>query len=82
MSDDRPTVAPEPRRNADGTITITTDDAGEVRVACPPWCRFEHPYRTSRTKAEISHKSEPLWALTTPTAEFGEVGVGPVHISQ
>ncbi|MBD3544458.1 DUF6907 domain-containing protein [Streptomyces sp. JV180] len=80
--DDRPIVAPEPRRNADGTITITTDDAGEVRVACPPWCRFEHPYRTSRTKAEISHKSEPLWALTTPTAEFGEVGVGPVHISQ
>lgn len=82
MSIDRPTVAPEPRRNSDGTLTIPTEDAGEVRVACPPWCRYEHPYRTSRTKAEISHKSEPMWVLTAPTDKFGEVGVGPVHISQ
>ncbi|MFC9990931.1 DUF6907 domain-containing protein [Streptomyces globisporus] len=81
MSDDRPTVAPEPRRNPDGTLTLTTLDAGEVRVACPPWCRYEHPYRTSRTRAEIAHKSEPQWALTAPTV-FGEVGVGPVHISE
>ncbi|ARI54605.1 hypothetical protein A6E92_22345 [Streptomyces sp. S8] len=81
MSGDRPTVAPEPRRNADGTLTIPTDDAGDVRFACPPWCRYEHPYRTSRTKAEIAHKSEPRWGRSAPTA-FGEVGVGPVHISQ
>ncbi|MGC4927224.1 DUF6907 domain-containing protein [Streptomyces sp. DT117] len=81
MSGDRPTVAPEPRRNADGTVTITTLDAGTIRIACPTWCSFEHGYRHPPAKAEIAHKSEPLWALTAPTAH-GEVGVGPVHIAQ
>ncbi|MEU3835606.1 DUF6907 domain-containing protein [Streptomyces microflavus] len=81
MSEDRPTVAPEPRRNADGTISVRTSDAGTVRIACPPWCSFQHGDGTPRTKAEIVHKSEPLWALTAPTT-FGEVGVGPVHITQ
>lgn len=81
MTSDRPTVAPEPHRNADGTISVRTSDAGTVRIACPPWCSFQHGDGTPRTKAEIAHKSEPLWALTAPTT-FGEVGVGPVHISQ
>ncbi|MFF3092106.1 DUF6907 domain-containing protein [Streptomyces cyaneofuscatus] len=81
MSGDRPTVAPEPRRNADGTTSVRTSDAGTVRIACPTWCSFQHGDSTPRTKAEIAHKSEPLWALTAPTA-FGEVGVGPVHITQ
>lgn len=81
MSGDRPTVAPEPRRNADGTISVRTSDAGTVRIACPAWCTFQHGYDVPRTKAEITHRSEPLWALTAPTAH-GEVGVGPVHIAQ
>lgn len=81
MSEDRPTVAPEPRRNADGTFSVRTSDAGTVRIVCPPWCTFQHGYDVPRTKAEITHRSEPLWALTAPTAH-GEVGVGPVHIAQ
>ncbi|WP_097934717.1 MULTISPECIES: DUF6907 domain-containing protein [unclassified Streptomyces] len=81
MSADRPTVAPEPRRNPDGTVTVRTSDAGDVRIACPAWCFVEHGYSHRPAKAEITHKSEPQWALTSPTV-FGEVGVGPVHIAQ
>ncbi|MFF2437938.1 DUF6907 domain-containing protein [Streptomyces sp. NPDC058107] len=70
MSDDRPTVAPRPRRNPDGTVTVTTTDHGDVTVACPPWCTAEHGYRHPPAKAEITHNSEPAWALVD-TPEHG-----------
>ncbi|MFJ3083864.1 DUF6907 domain-containing protein [Streptomyces halstedii] len=70
MSGDRPIVNPKPRRNADGTTTVTTLDAGDVRVLCPSWCFVEHGYRYPPAKAEITHRSEPVWAL----ADTGEHG--------
>ncbi|MEU9258562.1 hypothetical protein AB0D68_08730 [Streptomyces sp. NPDC048212] len=63
MSADRPVVNPRPRRNADGTTTVTTLDAGDVRVLCPDWCFVEHGYRVPPAKAEITHRGEPVWAL-------------------
>ncbi|MYS34909.1 hypothetical protein K388_01907 [Streptomyces sp. KhCrAH-43] len=81
MSEDRPIVNPQPHRNADGTTTVTTLDAGDIRLVCPAWCTVQHGYRVPPAKAEIVHRSGPQWALTAPTA-FGEVGVGPVQIVQ
>ncbi|WDT90752.1 hypothetical protein H0E86_03815 [Streptomyces sp. SCSIO-PteL053] len=81
MSDDRPTVAPEPRRNSDGTVTITTLDAGNIRVACPAWCFVEHGYRVPPAKAEITHRSEPVWALAD-TPEQGPTSLVEVSLVQ
>ncbi|MEV7163096.1 hypothetical protein AB0N60_13465 [Streptomyces microflavus] len=79
MSGDRPTVAPEPRRNADGTITVTTHDAGDVRLVCPDWCIVQHGHRLAPAKVEIVHRGDPEWALveapeTGPTS-LVEVGL-------
>ncbi|WP_411097190.1 DUF6907 domain-containing protein [Streptomyces sp. 020-2-3H-GM] len=81
MSDDRPTVAPEPRRNADGTTTITTRDAGNIRVVCPAWCFVEHGYSVPPAKAEITHRSEPVWALVD-TPEHGPTSLVEVSLVQ
>ncbi|WP_432004585.1 DUF6907 domain-containing protein [Streptomyces parvus] len=81
MSGDRPTVAPEPRRHPDGTVTITTLDAGDVRVACPAWCFVEHGYRVPPAKAEITHRSEPVWALVD-TPEHGPTSLVEVSLVQ
>ncbi|WP_329220330.1 DUF6907 domain-containing protein [Streptomyces microflavus] len=81
MSGDRPTVAPEPRRNADGTTTVTTHDAGDVRFACPTWCFVEHGYSVPPAKAEITHRSEPVWALPD-TDEHGPTSLVEVSLVQ
>ncbi|MEU3435474.1 hypothetical protein [Streptomyces sp. NPDC006863] len=81
MSEDRPTVAPEPRRNADGTTSVLTSDAGTVRVACPAWCFVEHGYRVPPAKAEITHRSEPVWALVD-TPEQGPTSLVEVSLVQ
>ncbi|MFJ5046367.1 DUF6907 domain-containing protein [Streptomyces sp. NPDC088719] len=81
MSEDRPTVAPEPRRNADGTISVLTLDAGTVRFACPTWCFVEHGYRVPPAKAEITHRSEPVWALAD-TPEHGPTSLVEVSLVQ
>lgn len=81
MSDDRPTVAPKPRRNPDGTVTVTTTDAGDVTVACPSWCAAEHGYRHAPAKAEITHRSEPVWALAD-TPEHGPTSLVEVGFVQ
>ncbi|MEU2800261.1 hypothetical protein [Streptomyces sp. NPDC007117] len=81
MSTDRPTVAPEPRRNADGTTSVLTSDAGIVRVACPAWCFVEHGYRVPPAKAEITHRSEAVWALAD-TPEQGPTSLVEVSLVQ
>ncbi|MER6601850.1 DUF6907 domain-containing protein [Streptomyces parvus] len=81
MSGDRPTVAPEPRRNADGTTSVLTMDAGIVRVACPTWCFVEHGYTVPPAKAEITHRSEPVWALAD-TPEQGPTSLVEVSLVQ
>ncbi|WP_326593840.1 DUF6907 domain-containing protein [Streptomyces brevispora] len=81
MSDDTPTVAPLPRRNADGTTTVTTLDAGDVRLVCPSWCVFQHGYRHPPAKAEITHRSEPEWALAD-TPEHGPTSLVEVALVQ
>ncbi|WP_128817435.1 DUF6907 domain-containing protein [Streptomyces sp. S063] len=81
MSADRPTVAPEPRRNADGTVTITTLDAGDVRIACPSWCFVEHGYTVPPAKVQITHRSEPVWALAD-TPEHGPTSLVEVSLVQ
>ncbi|MFI9059822.1 DUF6907 domain-containing protein [Streptomyces anulatus] len=81
MSADRPTVAPEPRRNADGTTSVLTLDAGIVRIACPSWCFVEHGYRVPPAKAEITHRSEPVWALAD-TPEHGPTSLVEVSLVQ
>ncbi|MFJ7413041.1 DUF6907 domain-containing protein [Streptomyces sp. NPDC098077] len=81
MSADRPLVAPEPRRNADGTTSVLTRDAGIVRVTCPSWCFVEHGYRVPPAKAEITHRSEPVWALAD-TDEQGPTSLVEVSLVQ
>lgn len=81
MSTDRPTVAPEPRRNADGTTSVLTLDAGIVRIACPTWCFVEHGYAVPPAKAEITHRSEPVWALAD-TPEHGPTSLVEVSLVQ
>ncbi|MEV5131655.1 hypothetical protein AB0K87_14405 [Streptomyces sp. NPDC053705] len=81
MSADRPVVNPRPRRNADGTTTVTTLDAGDVRVLCPDWCFVEHGYRVPPAKAEITHRGEPVWALAD-TPEHGPVSMVEVGLVQ
>ncbi|NUV90009.1 hypothetical protein G6W61_28010 [Streptomyces sp. KAI-26] len=81
MSTDRPTVAPEPRRNADGTTSVRTSDGGTVRVACPTWCFVEHGYTVPPAKAEITHRSEPVWALVD-TPEHGPTSLVEVSLVQ
>lgn len=80
MSEDRPTVAPEPRRNPDGTTTVTTD-AGDIRLVCPSWCAVQHGYRYPPARADISHSSEPAWALAN-TPEYGEIGLVEVRFGR
>ncbi|MEU2413964.1 hypothetical protein ABZ736_21730 [Streptomyces sp. NPDC013099] len=63
MSADRPVVAYPPVRNADGTYTVPTLDAGPVRILCPAWCTSEHGYVHPPAKAEITHHGDPVWAL-------------------
>lgn len=70
MSEDRPTVAPKPRKNADGTTTVTTLDAGDIRLLCPDWCIVEHGYLHPPAKVEIAHRGDPEWAV----AELPEGG--------
>jgi len=70
MSEDRPIVNPFPRRNADGTTTVTTLDAGDIRLLCPSWCVVQHGYLDPPSKADIAHRSESEWALVE-TAETG-----------
>lgn len=81
MSDDTPTVAPLPRRNADGTTTVTTLDAGDVRLVCPAWCVVQHGYLHPPAKAEITHRSEPEWALVD-TPEHGTTSLVEVGLVQ
>ncbi|MEU0978003.1 hypothetical protein ABZ488_02170 [Streptomyces griseus] len=81
MSADRPLVAPEPRRNADGTTSVLTLDAGIVQVTCPAWCFVEHGYRVPPAKAEITHRSEPVWALAD-TPEQGPTSLVEVSLVQ
>lgn len=81
MSADRPLVAPEPRRNADGTTSVLTLDAGIVRVTCPSWCFVEHGYAVPPAKAEITHRSEPVWALAD-TDEHGPTSLVEVSLVQ
>ncbi|MFF7577544.1 DUF6907 domain-containing protein [Streptomyces sp. NPDC008061] len=81
MSDHSPIVAPEPRRNADGTTTVTTSDSGTIRVACPPWCAVQHGYRHPPAKAEITHRSEPVWALAD-TPEHGPTSLAEAGFVQ
>ncbi|MET7643028.1 hypothetical protein ABZS83_05165 [Streptomyces sp. NPDC005426] len=81
MSEDRPIVAPPPRRNADGTTTVTTLDAGDIRLVCPDWCIVEHGYLHPPAKVDIFHASNPVWALLS-TPEQGDVSVGPVCLKQ
>ncbi|MFJ3141428.1 DUF6907 domain-containing protein [Streptomyces halstedii] len=81
MSGDRPIVNPKPRRNADGTTTVTTLDAGDVRVLCPSWCFVEHGYSVPPAKAEITHRSEPVWALVD-TPEHGPTSLVEVSLVQ
>ncbi|MFC8234268.1 DUF6907 domain-containing protein [Streptomyces sp. NPDC057284] len=76
-----PIVAPEPRRNADGTTTVTTSDAGDVRFLCPSWCTVQHGYRNPPAKAEITHNSEPVWALAD-TPEHGPTSMVEVGLIQ
>ncbi|WP_413753053.1 hypothetical protein NRF20_20725 [Streptomyces sp. R-74717] len=81
MSDDRPIVAPLPVRNSDGTFTVTTSDSGDVRILCPSWCTVQHGYRYPPAKAEITHRSEPVWALAD-TPEHGPVTMVEVGLVQ
>lgn len=81
MSDDRPRVAPQVPRNPDGTVTVTTTDAGDVVVACPPWCVAGHGYRHAPAKAEITHTSEPVWALAD-TPEHGPTSLAEAGLVQ
>ncbi|MFJ2707829.1 DUF6907 domain-containing protein [Streptomyces sp. NPDC087428] len=81
MSDDRPTVAPEPRRNADGTTTVTTLDAGDIRLVCPPWCVVQHGYRHAPAKSEITHRGDSEWALAD-TPEHGPTSLVEVSLVQ
>lgn len=81
MSADIPTVAPLPRRNADGTTTITTLDAGDVRLLCPAWCVAQHSYRFPPAKAEITHRGEPVWAVAD-VPEHGPVSMVEVGLVQ
>ncbi|MFI6123267.1 DUF6907 domain-containing protein [Streptomyces sp. NPDC051064] len=74
-------MAPKPRRNADGTTTVTTLDAGDVRVLCPSWCFVEHGYRVPPAKAEITHRSNPEWALAD-TPEHGPTSLVEVGLVQ
>ncbi|MCX5114385.1 hypothetical protein OOK13_39190 [Streptomyces sp. NBC_00378] len=81
MSEDRPIVAPLPVRNSDGTFTVTTSDAGDVRILCPSWCTVQHGYRYPPAQAEITHRSEPVWALAD-TPEHGPVSMVEVGLVQ
>ncbi|MFD5790733.1 DUF6907 domain-containing protein [Streptomyces sp. NPDC127037] len=81
MSEDRPIVNPQPRRNADGTTTVTTLDAGDIRLLCPSWCRVRHGYLYPPAKADIAHRSEPEWALVD-TAETGPTSLVEVGLVQ
>lgn len=81
MSEDRPIVAPQPRKNADGTTTVPTHDAGDVRLACPDWCFVEHGYRYPPAKSEITHRGEPVWALAD-TPEQGPTSLVEVGLVQ
>lgn len=81
MSDDRPIVAPLPRRNADGTTTVTTLDAGDVRLVCPDWCIVQHGYLDPPAKADIVHRGDPEWAVAE-LAERGPVSMVEVGLVQ
>ncbi|WP_328893847.1 DUF6907 domain-containing protein [Streptomyces sp. NBC_00236] len=81
MSTDRPVVAPQPRRNADGTTTVTTLDAGDVRLVCPDWCIVQHGYRYPPARAEITHCGDPEWALVD-TPESGPTSLVEVGLVQ
>jgi hypothetical protein len=81
MSDDRPIVNPVPHRNGDGTTTVATLDAGDIRLVCPPWCTAQHGYRNPPAKAEITHRSEQVWALAD-TPEHGPTSLVEVGLIQ
>ncbi|MFF0076561.1 hypothetical protein OG337_14865 [[Kitasatospora] papulosa] len=81
MSADRPVVARPPVRNADGTFTVPTSDAGPVRILCPSWCISEHGYRHPPAKAEITHRGNPVWALVD-LPEHGPTGLVEVGLVQ
>ncbi|MGQ4355290.1 DUF6907 domain-containing protein [Streptomyces drozdowiczii] len=81
MSEDRPIVNPFPRRNSDGTTTITTEDAGDIRLLCPSWCVVQHGYRYQPMKADITHRGEPEWALVD-TPETGPTSLVEVGLIQ
>lgn len=81
MSEDRPIVNPKPRRNPDGTTTVTTADAGDVRLLCPSWCVVQHGYRYQPAKADITHRGDPEWALVD-TPETGPTSLVEVGLIQ
>ncbi|MFF4248612.1 DUF6907 domain-containing protein [Streptomyces sp. NPDC001822] len=60
---------------------MTTLDAGDVRVVCPTWCTVQHGYRHPPAKAEITHRSEPVWALAD-TPESGPTSLVEVSLIQ
>ncbi|WP_069627137.1 DUF6907 domain-containing protein [Streptomyces niveus] len=79
--DERPIVARPVPRNADGTLSVPTTDHGLLRLVCPSWCRDGHTAPAPVDKADICHRSEPVWALSV-TEEYGEAGHLPVSFLQ
>ncbi|GGK14506.1 hypothetical protein GCM10011583_53100 [Streptomyces camponoticapitis] len=74
-------MAPAPRRNPDGSVTVPTLDAGDVRLSCPPWCVFQHGYVDPPAKTDIVHRGEPVWALAD-VPEHGPVSMVEVGLVQ
>ncbi|TXS35740.1 DUF6907 domain-containing protein [Streptomyces sp. OR43] len=81
MSEDRPIVAPQPRRNADGTTTVTAIVYTDIRLTCPDWCIVEHGYPHPPAKTEITHRGDPEWALVE-TPETGPTSLVQVGLVQ
>ncbi|KPC79525.1 DUF6907 domain-containing protein [Streptomyces sp. NRRL S-4] len=81
MSENRPLEGSQPVRNADGTYTVVTSDAGAVRILCPSWCTDAHAYRYPPAKAEITHRSKPAWAVAD-TPEHGPTSLVEVGLIQ
>ncbi|KIF69267.1 hypothetical protein HY68_12785 [Streptomyces sp. AcH 505] len=79
--DQGPFVAHPVPRNDDGSLTVSTVDHGLIRLDCPYWCTNGHSYPNRVAKANIVHRSDPIWALSV-TAEYGEAGHLPVSFMQ
>jgi hypothetical protein len=80
-ADPGPFVAHPVPRNDDGTITVSTLDHGLIRLDCPHWCVSGHNSQHRVAKADLVHRSEPIWALSV-TDEYGEAGHLPVSFLQ